>query len=63
LRRPDGGAAPDVLLAGAGPMAMTCLVAADRLADQGIGVTVVDPRWLSRSIRPWPMRPAGPGWW
>jgi 1-deoxy-D-xylulose-5-phosphate synthase len=46
LRRPDGGAAPDVLLAGAGPMAMTCLVAADRLADQGIGVTVVDPRWL-----------------
>jgi 1-deoxy-D-xylulose-5-phosphate synthase len=27
-------------------MALTCLVAADRLADQGIGVTVVDPRWL-----------------
>jgi 1-deoxy-D-xylulose-5-phosphate synthase len=46
LRRPDGAAAPDVLLAGAGPMALTCLVAADRLADQGIGVTVVDPRWL-----------------
>jgi len=46
LRRPDGGTAPDVLLAGAGPMALTCLVAADRLADQGIGVTVVDPRWL-----------------
>ena len=46
LRRPDSGTAPDVLLAGAGPMAVTCLVAADRLADQGIGVTVVDPRWL-----------------
>ncbi len=46
LRRPDGGAAPDVLLAGAGPMALTCLVTADRLADQGIGVTVVDPRWV-----------------
>ena len=46
LRRPDGGAAPDVLLAGAGPMALTCLLAADRLADQGIGVTVVDPRWV-----------------
>ena len=27
-------------------MAMTCLVAADRLADQGIGVTVVNPRWV-----------------
>jgi 1-deoxy-D-xylulose-5-phosphate synthase len=27
-------------------MALTCLVAADRLADQGIGVTVIDPRWL-----------------
>jgi 1-deoxy-D-xylulose-5-phosphate synthase len=46
LRRPDGGAAPDVLLVGAGPMALTCLVTADRLADQGIGVTVIDPRWV-----------------
>jgi 1-deoxy-D-xylulose-5-phosphate synthase len=26
-------------------MALTCLEAAGRLADQGIGVTVVDPRW------------------
>ena len=39
-----GGAAPDALLAGAGPMALTCLVTAGRLADQGIGVTVIDPR-------------------
>jgi 1-deoxy-D-xylulose-5-phosphate synthase len=46
LRRPAEGAAPDVLLAGAGPMANTCLEAAGRLADQGIGVTVVDPRWV-----------------
>jgi 1-deoxy-D-xylulose-5-phosphate synthase len=45
LRQPDGGAAPDVLLAGAGPMAVSGLIAADRLADQGIAVTVVDPRW------------------
>jgi 1-deoxy-D-xylulose-5-phosphate synthase len=45
LRQPDGGAAPDVLLLGAGPMAVSGLVAADRLADQGIAVTVVDPRW------------------
>jgi 1-deoxy-D-xylulose-5-phosphate synthase len=36
---------PDVLLLGAGPMALTCLDVAERLAVQGIGVTVVDPRW------------------
>jgi 1-deoxy-D-xylulose-5-phosphate synthase len=41
-----GGAAADVLLIGAGPMAVTCAQAARRLADQGIGVTVLDPRWL-----------------
>ena len=41
-----GDAAKDVLLIGAGPMAVTCAQAAQRLADQGIGVTVVDPRWL-----------------
>ena len=36
----------DVLLLGAGPMAVTCVEVARRLADHGIGVTVVDPRWL-----------------
>ena len=41
-----GPAAHDVLLAGAGPMAGVCVEAAGRLADQGIGVTVVDPRWV-----------------
>jgi 1-deoxy-D-xylulose-5-phosphate synthase len=46
LHRPGDGAAPDVLLAGAGPMAVTCVETAARLADQGIGVTVVDPRWV-----------------
>jgi 1-deoxy-D-xylulose-5-phosphate synthase len=46
LHRPADGATPDVLLAGAGPMAITCLETAARLADQGIGVTVVDPRWV-----------------
>jgi len=35
----------DVLLVGVGPMAGTCVETAGRLADQGIGVTVVDPRW------------------
>jgi 1-deoxy-D-xylulose-5-phosphate synthase len=46
LHRPAAEAARDVLLVGAGPMAITCLSAAVRLADQGIGVTVLDPRWL-----------------
>jgi len=46
LSKPADGAASDVLLLGAGPMAVTCLEAAKRLADQGIGVTVVDPRWV-----------------
>jgi 1-deoxy-D-xylulose-5-phosphate synthase len=45
LRQPAAPAVPDVLLAGAGPMAVACLETAARLADQGIGVTVVDPRW------------------
>jgi 1-deoxy-D-xylulose-5-phosphate synthase len=46
LYAPAAGAARDVLLAGAGPMAVMCVQAAARLADQGIGVTVVDPRWV-----------------
>src|ERR1017187_6813073 len=46
LYRPAGGGPPDVLLLGAGPMAGVCVQAADRLADQGIGVTVIDPRWV-----------------
>ena len=46
LYEPAAGAARDVLLAGAGPMAVMCVQAAARLADQGIGVTVVDPRWV-----------------
>jgi 1-deoxy-D-xylulose-5-phosphate synthase len=45
LRTPAPGLNPDVLLAGAGVMALTGLEVADRLADHGIGVTVVDPRW------------------
>jgi len=45
LAQPDGPAAPDVLLVGAGPMAVMCLATASRLADQGIRVTVLDPRW------------------
>jgi 1-deoxy-D-xylulose-5-phosphate synthase len=46
LCAPVAGVGRDVLLAGAGPMAVSCVQAAARLADQGIGVTVVDPRWV-----------------
>ena len=46
LATPEDGAAKDVLLLGAGPMAVTCVEVANRLKDHGIGVTVVDPRWV-----------------
>jgi 1-deoxy-D-xylulose-5-phosphate synthase len=46
LRQPDAGAAGDVLLVGVGAMAAVAAQTADRLAAQGIGVTVVDPRWV-----------------
>ncbi|GAA0618324.1 1-deoxy-D-xylulose-5-phosphate synthase [Kribbella sandramycini] len=36
----------DVLLVGIGSMAATAMDVADRLQAQGIGVTVVDPRWV-----------------
>jgi 1-deoxy-D-xylulose-5-phosphate synthase len=46
LAVPAEGSGKDVLLLGAGPMAVTCVDVAKRLADHGIGVTVVDPRWV-----------------
>jgi len=53
LRRTDDGVdvlreAPhrDVLLVAVGPMAGLAMRVADRLAAQGIGATVVDPRWV-----------------
>jgi 1-deoxy-D-xylulose-5-phosphate synthase len=46
LARPAAGAGQDVLLLGAGTMAGVAAATAERLADQGIGVTVVDPRWV-----------------
>jgi 1-deoxy-D-xylulose-5-phosphate synthase len=51
-RLPDGvdvlSDAPrkDVLIVTVGPMAEIGLAVAERLADQGIGATVVDPRWV-----------------
>ena len=38
--------AQDVLLVGIGPMAHTAVDVAERLRAQGIGATVVDPRWV-----------------
>ncbi|HEX3489945.1 MAG TPA: 1-deoxy-D-xylulose-5-phosphate synthase [Streptosporangiaceae bacterium] len=46
LRYPAAGLGADVLLVGVGPMAVTGLEVADRLAGEGVGVTVVDPRWI-----------------
>ncbi|MGQ0631783.1 MAG: 1-deoxy-D-xylulose-5-phosphate synthase [Sporichthyaceae bacterium] len=37
---------PDVLLVGIGAMVPLCLDVAERLNAQGIGVSVVDPRWV-----------------
>ena len=39
----------DVLLVGIGSMATTAVSVAERLIQQGIGVTVIDPRW----VKPW----------
>ncbi|WP_158891907.1 1-deoxy-D-xylulose-5-phosphate synthase [Amycolatopsis anabasis] len=46
LRRPAAESEADVLLAAVGAFAPLGLAVANRLADQGIGVTVVDPRWV-----------------
>lgn len=40
------GGSKDVLLVAVGAFGELGLAAAERLADQGIGVTVVDPRWV-----------------
>ena len=43
LRRDESG---DVLLISVGALAPLCLDVAERVAAQGLGVTVVDPRWV-----------------
>jgi 1-deoxy-D-xylulose-5-phosphate synthase len=43
LRR---GSRAEVLLVAVGALAPMCLAAAERVADHGIEVTVVDPRWV-----------------
>jgi 1-deoxy-D-xylulose-5-phosphate synthase len=46
LRRPAEGSDADALLVSVGAMAGISLEVAERCAQQGIGVTVVDPRWV-----------------
>ncbi len=46
LHAPDSGAEEDVLLVAVGSMVPIALEAAALLEAQGIGVTVVDPRWV-----------------
>lgn len=46
LRKPAVGESADVLMVAVGTFAPLALAAAERLADQGIETTVVDPRWI-----------------
>jgi 1-deoxy-D-xylulose-5-phosphate synthase len=46
LAVPADGLSEDVLLVAVGPFAALARAAAERLRNQGIGVTVVDPRWV-----------------
>ncbi|KDE97811.1 1-deoxy-D-xylulose-5-phosphate synthase [Mycolicibacterium aromaticivorans JS19b1 = JCM 16368] len=46
LARPADGLSQDVLLVAVGSFASMALKVAQRLRNQGIGVTVVDPRWV-----------------
>jgi 1-deoxy-D-xylulose-5-phosphate synthase len=46
LAVPTEGLSDDVLLVGVGPFSAMALTVAERLRNQGIGVTVVDPRWV-----------------
>jgi 1-deoxy-D-xylulose-5-phosphate synthase len=41
------GTTPDVLLVAVGAMGTLAVEVAERAAAQGIGVTVVDPRWIA----------------
>ncbi len=46
LARPGAGHGDDVLLVAVGAFGAMAVQIATRLADQGIGVTVLDPRWV-----------------
>ncbi len=46
LAVPADGLSDDVLVVAIGPFAVMALAVAERLRNQGIGVTVADPRWV-----------------
>jgi 1-deoxy-D-xylulose-5-phosphate synthase len=46
LAVPADGLSEDVLLVAVGPFASMAMAVAELLRNQGIGVTVVDPRWV-----------------
>ena len=46
LAVPADGLSDDVLVVAIGPFAAMALAVAERLRNQGIGVTVADPRWV-----------------
>jgi 1-deoxy-D-xylulose-5-phosphate synthase len=46
LAVPADGLSDDVLVVAVGPFAAMALAVAERLRNQGIGVTVIDPRWV-----------------
>jgi 1-deoxy-D-xylulose-5-phosphate synthase len=46
LAVPADGLSDDVLLVAVGPFAAMALAVAELLRNQGIGVTVIDPRWV-----------------
>ncbi len=45
-RSPEVTPSREVLLVAVGAMANTCMQVAERVASHGIGITVVDPRWV-----------------
>ena len=63
LAVPPKACLDDVLLVAVGPFASMALAVAERLRNQGIGVTVVDPRWVlpvPEAIGDWRRRTS---WW
>jgi len=59
LRRTDG---EDVLVVAVGAMVPSVPAGGERLSAQGIGVTVVDPRWVTPVDGALPGWPPGTGW-
>ena len=46
LAAPAAGLSDDVQLVAVGPFATLALAVAELLRNQGIGVTILDPRWV-----------------